>query len=441
MALPSDISGLVCWLKAGVGVYTDAGTTRAGHNDLVYQWNDQSGAGNHAVQATSGSRPKLNTLDGYDGYVECCLATGENQRPFMTLDNVTFGTQAMSMFVISTPLTLRGKVSGEDGIRTLAKAVSGSWEFGYCHETAYGNNTLRTLAINNGAWRNGSSLVPTSPCLLGVVGSAASCRYIVNESTDTIAALGSATITGLSLFGQSGFDRSFWGGVQEVIIYDRAVTDQELADIRAYAATRGAVYASATRNVLLFIGDSITTGQVAALNRNYQRFLRPLIPPCLEYTVAKGSASLSGMTTDQASYYNPYLTAGKRCVVSIFAGSADIGAGATGATAFSRLTTLAANLYTAGFDKVCVTKMLPRAAQFDAARDAYNGAMTSDGLTSFDALSEWGNDSNMGQAGQHTSDTYYYSDDLHPNATGHQVGAGHLATALAPLLLVHGGLR
>lgn len=432
---PSDVSGLVCWLKAGVGLYTDAGTTAAGHDDLVYQWSDQSGSGNHALQATSGNRPKWNTLDGY---VEWCLAGGQNQQPFLSLANLSLGTQAMSVFVISTPLTLRGKSNGEDGIRTFLKAGTGSFEFGYCHETAYGNNTLRTLAVNNGAWRAGSSLVPTSPCLLGMIGSASSCRYLVNESTDTIAALGSATVSNFSLFGQSGTDRSFWGGVREVIIYNRAVTDQELADLRTYAQSRGAVYASQARNVLLFIGDSITTGQTAALNRNYQRHLRALMPPCVEYTIAKGSAGLSTMLTDRPTYYDPYVTAGKRCVVSIFAGSADIGAGASGATAFTRVTTLAADLRTAGFGKICVTKMLPRTG-FDAERAAYNGAMTSDGLASFDALSEWGADSNMGQQDQHLNETYYHTDHLHPNATGHQVGAGHLATALRPLLLAYGG--
>jgi hypothetical protein len=58
---PPPSSGLVCWLKADAGVYHDAGVTLATNGQTVQQWNDQSGSGNHATQATSGDRPTYNT--------------------------------------------------------------------------------------------------------------------------------------------------------------------------------------------------------------------------------------------------------------------------------------------------------------------------------------------------------------------------------------------
>ena len=51
------ISNGVGWYRANAGAFSDAGTTPANSGDGVYQWNDQSGAGNHLTQATAGNRP------------------------------------------------------------------------------------------------------------------------------------------------------------------------------------------------------------------------------------------------------------------------------------------------------------------------------------------------------------------------------------------------
>jgi hypothetical protein len=58
---PSDVSGLKLWLKADAGVFSDAGTTPAVDTNTIQQWNDQSGLGNHATQATAGKRPTYKT--------------------------------------------------------------------------------------------------------------------------------------------------------------------------------------------------------------------------------------------------------------------------------------------------------------------------------------------------------------------------------------------
>lgn len=58
---PSTITGCQLWLKADAGVYNDAGSTLATDGQTVQQWNDQSGLGNNATQATSGNRPTFQT--------------------------------------------------------------------------------------------------------------------------------------------------------------------------------------------------------------------------------------------------------------------------------------------------------------------------------------------------------------------------------------------
>ena len=68
MPLAPPSPNLVVWLEADVGVFTDtAGTTPAVNDgDLIVRWSDQSGNGNHVLQATSGNRPvfKTNVLGG-----------------------------------------------------------------------------------------------------------------------------------------------------------------------------------------------------------------------------------------------------------------------------------------------------------------------------------------------------------------------------------------
>lgn len=59
--VPTDITGLVWWLKADSGTYLDAAKTQpaTSNNDSVYTWDDQSSANMDAVQATASARPLL----------------------------------------------------------------------------------------------------------------------------------------------------------------------------------------------------------------------------------------------------------------------------------------------------------------------------------------------------------------------------------------------
>src|SRR5438034_112705 len=56
----------ILWLKADASVYNDAGVTQSANNDIVQQWNDQSGNGINAFQGTAGTKPayKTNSING-----------------------------------------------------------------------------------------------------------------------------------------------------------------------------------------------------------------------------------------------------------------------------------------------------------------------------------------------------------------------------------------
>jgi hypothetical protein len=68
MLNPKSIPGLMLWLKADKGVYTDAAMTIPATADAqtIGGWQDQSGQGNHVTQATVDQRPvlKLNIQGG-----------------------------------------------------------------------------------------------------------------------------------------------------------------------------------------------------------------------------------------------------------------------------------------------------------------------------------------------------------------------------------------
>ncbi len=80
------------WLKADAGAYTDAGTTLATDGQTVRQFNDQSGNGNHASQATAGNRPLW-------------IAAGQNGLPVLRFDGIDdYLDTALS--AVSQPYTL-----------------------------------------------------------------------------------------------------------------------------------------------------------------------------------------------------------------------------------------------------------------------------------------------------------------------------------------------
>lgn len=83
----TQVPGIQLWLKADAGVYKDAGSTLAANGETCQQWNDQSGNGNNATQATSGSRPTYAT--GSLNSLPVLQLDGSND--FMQVSSLTVG--------------------------------------------------------------------------------------------------------------------------------------------------------------------------------------------------------------------------------------------------------------------------------------------------------------------------------------------------------------
>jgi hypothetical protein len=91
---PSQIAGLALWLRADLGVYQDTGLTTpaVADGDPVGGWQDQSGTGNHALQATAGKRPLLK------------LAI-QNGQPVLRFDATNDFLQATLVSTLTQPYT------------------------------------------------------------------------------------------------------------------------------------------------------------------------------------------------------------------------------------------------------------------------------------------------------------------------------------------------
>ena len=141
---PSQTS-LVLDLHAAIGVWQDAAMTTpaVADTDPVWTWQDMSGAGNHHVQATAGSQPKLRT--GVAGsYRSVEFDGGDN----LYLANAIVGRQYATVYMVvyMTSATEHGVIYG------IGDTTNG-WKYGVGGDLAADDNDI-TLLFDNVKWIN-----------------------------------------------------------------------------------------------------------------------------------------------------------------------------------------------------------------------------------------------------------------------------------------------
>jgi hypothetical protein len=242
---PDDISDLQLWLKADDGVYLDAGSTGATNESVVTQWNDFSGNSRNA------SRVNSNGNMTYEDF-------GVDSMPMITLTDIAGGdylniasyqvgdTDDLTVFVVSrsAPQTVNGSAlhplieSGNPGsgggafcIMTSRPNVGGPGNLGYSghgyEKFPYQEYTTDGVEPNFG---DGKIHVVTLT-LSGVSGGGngtltghydGSLKEIHNGTKNDVAN-GPVSIGGSS----SGADRRFAGAFGDIMIYNRALSDNE----------------------------------------------------------------------------------------------------------------------------------------------------------------------------------------------------------------------
>lgn len=231
--LPTDLSGLVLWLRA------DTIADRL-DGDTVQTWKDESGQGNHMTQATAAKRPiyKTGIVNGkpvvrFDG-ADDVLAAGD----------VIEGTSGLSIFAVV-------KVTAAEGSKAIISkgqhvASESGWSF---HESGVdgdlvfrggeaGNGFVWIQQRDFGSWGStfhllGAIYEPSFQQLreastaLGADGSDAD----VHDANAIVLRIGNVVFENSPLPGDIG----------EIIVYDRRVIASEVTSLETYLATGWAV--------------------------------------------------------------------------------------------------------------------------------------------------------------------------------------------------------
>lgn len=255
-------------------------------------------------------------------------------------------------------------------------------------------------------------------------------------------------------FGYIGRDRvsgrTLKGVVAAVALYDRILTDAEVAGVERYLCAQYAITFQSKPTVYgrasgFFAGDSLTAGQGSTGGQTYPAQMAAILasnPVGLNVMGASGTTAQGWVDT----YWDQYLNLNWRRVnqtvnqvAHIWLGTNDLWLSSDPVslvpTVFANLKILWARARALGF-KVVASTELPRSnsptpAGFETARQMLNTLIR--GASAFyDYLADVGADATIGEAGQETNTTYY-ADLVHLTNAGYAIVAGYHAAAYAAL--------
>lgn len=224
--MPTDIGGLVLWLRA------DMGTTLNGSN--VAAWADQSGNGNDFSQATDARRPTLTT--GSHGKPVLSF-TGTLLSNATFLQGPSFGAALASggeLFIV-TKNAADPPASGAGGIYKFGTGGLQGTHIPFTNGLVYNDfasNARKTTNVDPGnfaAWHTH-----------GVVSKANDWRMYFNGAQFYSTATSTVAWAANSLLGYDNIAAWLIGEIAEVIITPELTSGQR-AQLQAYAASRYAI--------------------------------------------------------------------------------------------------------------------------------------------------------------------------------------------------------
>jgi hypothetical protein len=221
---PVPVDGLILWLKADAGITRDV--------DSVTEWADQSSAGNHATQPALSLRPRLVASGIADGPSVDFDGTND----FLMLPN-GFGdfTAGVSIFVV----TLQ---HSSDRCSALIQLSNGS----EIDDVTLGQFMGLTLYEVADEYFSGEAFPVGSAQLLAVV-HAPDRAFVIRRngrpSTNGTASLPIAIERKQNVVGNSLYDDcgTYAGQISEVLLYSRAVSNDELFAIERYLRDRSGI--------------------------------------------------------------------------------------------------------------------------------------------------------------------------------------------------------
>jgi hypothetical protein len=210
-------SGLQLWLRA------DEGTTTNG--SALTQWNDQSGAGNHAAQATAIRQPAL-VPDAINGTKPVIRFTSASLQHLIVPHTSTLAGAQMTVIAVAkktsgtAPILLEKYTTGATplGYSLQFSSTGALWKINALTPDPAGTLTTNTFGVLSGTYDQVqsrlfiNSLSGTTLAATAAIGASANPLYIGGRSTTT----------------------NLNGDVAELLVYNRALTLQERQNVEAY---------------------------------------------------------------------------------------------------------------------------------------------------------------------------------------------------------------
>lgn len=400
----TDVSGCNLLLIRSAGVTTDT-------SGRLTAWADQSGAGNHVIVPADANKPQV---------LADCIAFGNSgtANHFLTLPaSYAINSQSCSVFAIYRPYAAADTV---DPIWNSSAAASNKIALGFFTGqilvSSSSVNTLQASAYN------------ARMDLRGFVSSATALKILDGMTETGYAAVAANSSTGGAI-GRWSADNSntLRGDLVAIISYNKAVSAQELADIKDLLARKFGVCAATDQ--IVFDGDSITVGTGSNHNQGFVRDLDAMLPKSVRFINRAVSGQAWAAITAPA--VQPVLSGGKNLTIA-FAGTNDLASAHTPATAWTDAQAYLAKVQ-AAYDRVLMLTMIPRTGITEQNRTDYNALLVSGASTYGYGLVRLDLDPSIGLAGQNL-DTSMINGGIHPTSDGHAVIARIMARYAAMAL-------
>ena len=245
--VPTDITGCKLWLDFSDADYlfTDAGTTKVSTDgDAIYQVNDKSGNGYHAVQLTAGYRPlyKLNMQNGLSiGYFD-----GSDDHMSLTMTKYLnySGTGASAQHSFYIVYKLREQTVGSS-LRVITKrlANTGGYTAYRLNDTGYNAYLVERDGGSTVVTGTSISLNTAAIQIFGYDGT--DLHAIVNNGLDTTASVSeilSDTTKLLTIAKSDSGVTCYKINMCELISYDTWLSSANHSSVLTYLNNKWAIY-------------------------------------------------------------------------------------------------------------------------------------------------------------------------------------------------------
>jgi lysophospholipase L1-like esterase len=414
--------------EAALGSFCGRGECR------VARWYDQSGNRNDAVQTVPAARPAIRLAHRVGNAVSVMwdyeATSGAPARALVLPRGVAIDSGSMGIM-------WTGRFHNASMISPLIELGTDAEAFNFGFWDAHGDfyfgtpNELREIP--------GHAATTAS---VGVISSSQADGTIVNYRN---ARTGAGTLKPKphagGFIGQSSAYRQ--NGMMELsslVLYARPLSPGDMQFGRQALGENFGI-AQQQQDVYVADGDSITQGIASPYLQGYPWHIEKLLPASLVvYNAGWAGKTLGGADglVDRyqkftAALYNACAT---NNVISLFAGTNDIQAGANAEQVYREMRSYLALARKTGF-RVVIGTILPRAtfsASMEAHRVALNGMLRADWAKFADGLADFASDPTLGRAGATSNQDVYAADGIHLTDYGYQVAARVMADAVLPLL-------